>query len=543
MKLKFFVIFSLFWGFFALSIADAPDSSSVMKKMVVMTDSVKLATDVYLPEGTAPFPCILVRTPYNKENVKKAAFRFVQDGYAVVVQDTRGKFLSEGKFYAFRYERTDGLATLEWMKSQPWCNGKIAGWGGSYVGYTQWAISDHLDVLLPDFTSADLYDLAYPGGLFSLATTFNWGLVVNAKTVLPLPPEKIAKSYYSLPLSVADDSTGKTNQFLDDWLQHPLRDEYWEALNQRGPVQAPVLSCAGWYDIFLLALLNDLEAFHENGHPDNHLIIGPWAHGKMAVELDFGGSEKTGNRGEFQRRFLRKHLKGEDIQIIQPPFKKNRYSLFIMHRNEYYGCDKWPPSAVKFRPIFLGPEQTLVNKTPSATEILAYTYNPLKPYPNSGGTFLGGGVGPAWQNKNTSRTDQVVFESAILDTALVLLGPIDATLFVRTDAPATDFIACLQDVYPDGKILNIQEGGVSVKMDPLSQGRVRKLDFSLWATGYQLNPGHKLRVVVTSSWFPRFARNLNDGKPIFEADSPREAHQEVFIGAQYPSKIILPILR
>lgn len=526
---------------FGASAATLPDSSVISQKnqMVTMPDSVKLATDVYLPGSNPPFPCILVRTPYNKDGVQSAAQDFAKNGCAVIVQDTRGKFASEGVFYAFQHERADGLATLAWLRKQPWCNGKVAGWGGSYVGYTQWAISDFLDVLLPDFTSADLYDLIYPGGLFSLATAFSWGLVVDAKTVNPIPPDKIIASFRILPLSAADDSV-KPNQFLDDWLRHPQRDEYWESLNQRGPVAAPVLAIAGWYDIFLLALLNDLDAFQENGHPENHVVIGPWAHGKMAVELDFG--KATGQRGQLQRRFIQKHLQGEAVEVIQPPFKANKYSLFIMQRNEYFGCDEWPPKAVKFRSLFLASNQSLAPVAPATTSCLKYTYDPRNPYPNLGGTFLGAGVGPAWQNPNTGRTDQLIFETGPLDTALVLLGPLSATLFVRTDAPGTDFIACLQDVYPDGKILNIQEGGASVKMDPRSQNRVRKLDFSLWATGYQVQPGHKLRVAIVSGWFPRFARNLNDGKPIFDAQSPREAHQEVFCGLQYPSHILLPIL-
>ena len=184
MRSKFkvvFVAFVLHFGFCGIS--QGAEHFTKSSEKIVMSDGVKLATDIYLPAQGEKWPCILMRSPYNKNNSKGDGEKFTKMGYAVVIQDTRGKFESEGKFYPFKHDRKDGLATIDWIKSQKWFGGKIAGWGGSYVGYTQWAIADQLDAFVPVVTSANMYDLCYPSGIFSLATAFNWGLAVDSKTV------------------------------------------------------------------------------------------------------------------------------------------------------------------------------------------------------------------------------------------------------------------------------------------------------------------------------------------------------------------------
>jgi len=529
---------------------NAQESNSEAKDYVLksdlhveMADGIHLATDIYLPREEGQFPCVLIRSPYNKNHSKKDAEWFVQQDVAVVVQDTRGKFASEGKFYPFWHERCDGLACVEWIRRQPWFGGKIGGWGGSYVGYTQWAISDALDALTPLLTSAEMYGLIYPGGLFSLASAFNWGLVVNAQKNNPIPPQKILDAYGRLPLSVADDSTGFPNQFLDDWLRHEIEDHYWQRMNHRGPVTAPVLSVAGWYDIFLKSQITDFQKLDSGIHPASRLIIGPLVHGKPAVEMDWGGEEKTGDFQGLARQFLVAQLTDASKDWLLPPFKPNRYSLFIMQRNEYYGCDKWPPKSVSFQSYYLNDNQKLSPAPSSEKSKVEFTYDPMNPFISKGGTFLGVGVGPAWQNDNLNRKDQAAFESEVFEQPLTLLGPIDAVIYCRTDAPATDFIACLQDVYPDGQILNIQEGGTSVSGDTTCTSRFRRAELSLWATGYEIAKGHKLRLVLTSSLFPRFNRNLNNAESIFEARKSRVARQEIYFGKDHPSRVILPVLK
>ncbi len=511
----------------------------LLKDSIETTGGIKLATDIYLPDRNNPYPTLLVRTPYKKDNLKNNAIDFTKQGYAVVVQDCRGKFGSGGKFYAFKDEREDGLKTIEWIKKQPWFNGKIAGYGGSYVGYTQWAVSDRLDAVCAELTSADIYDLIYPQGLFSLATAFNWGLPVDARKSNPISSEKILKSYWYLPLSLADDSTFKDNRFINDWLQHENRDDYWQFINHRGIAKGPVLSIAGWYDIFLLAQLNDFIALDKkNPHAENRIVIGPWCHGKQSFRNEYGGQEKTGDRVALQRRFLAKSISGKEAEVLKAPFTNNKYNFFIMERNEYFGSESWPPKEVEKVDFFLDKDK-LSRKAPHKTRQSEFVHNPLDPYPCLGGTYLGMEVGPAVQNDNTNRNDQLVFESDVLTAPLTLLGSVSASLYVSSTVEKTDFIILLQDVFPNDTIINIQEGGKQVATDP---NKITKISLESWPTGYQINPGHKLRVVITSSWFPRYNRSLNTGEPIYSAKESSKAIQTIYLGSEYPSKIILPLL-
>ncbi|SFU60576.1 hypothetical protein SAMN05216364_10356 [Porphyromonadaceae bacterium KHP3R9] len=511
---------------------------------LLLTDSVetssgiKLATDIYLPDHESIYPTLLVRTPYKKENVKSGAIGFVKKGYAVVVQDCRGKFGSEGEFYAFNNEREDGLKTVEWIKKQSWSNGKVAGYGGSYVGFTQWAISDQLDAVCAEMTGADVYDLIYPQGLFSLATAFNWGLTVDAKTTNPISPEQIQESYWYLPLSVADDSTYKENRFINDWLLHEKRDKYWQSVNHRGIAKGPVFSIAGWYDIFLLTQLEDFIIHDKkNPHPDNKMIITPWGHGPQALKNEYGGTDKTGNRGLLLEQFLDKVLSGKGEIKLEAPFTNHKYNFFIMERNEYVGSETWPPKGVKKTDYFLG-ERSITKTVPDNSAKLSFVYNPEDPYPSLGGTFIGMDVGPAVQNKNIERADQWVFESEVLDSTLTLLGSISASLYVSSTVVNTDFIIMVQDLFPNDTIVNIQEGGREVSLEP---GKISKIEIESWPTGFQLNRGHKLRIVITSSWFPRYNRNLNTDEPTYLARDSKKAVQTIYLGPGHPSKITLPV--
>ncbi|MHC4395959.1 MAG: CocE/NonD family hydrolase [Planctomycetota bacterium] len=528
-------------GFCQDSQQKADDSKYVVRNnFITMDDGVQLATDIYLPVEKGKFPCILMRTPYSKAGARSGGKRFAENGFVLVAQDCRGKYASEGKFYPFANERRDGLATVKWIREQSWSNGKVGGWGGSYVGYTQWAISDELDAMTPGLSGADFYDLFYPGGLFSLHLAVHWGFLVDNQTRNEVGAEELSAGCMILPLSVADDLTVKDSRFFDDWISHPLHDEYWEKLSHRGRARCPVLLVGGWYDILLIAQLNDFEALDENVCSESRLVIGPWCHGKQAFKNEYGGIEKTGDaRGGLMRRFVSKYVKGEDVKVIGAPFKDKRCNLFIMERNEYYGCDEWPPKATSFINYYIGPDKYFCREVPQEQGRLEYTYDPANPYPNKGGTILRENVGPALQNENLSRADQVVFETEVLESPLTLLGPIGATLYVSSDVVSTDFIVCLQDVFPNSNIINIQDGGTTVKFEGAG---VKKADVSVWATGYQVNPGHKLRAVITSSLFPRFNRNLNSGEPIFSAKTIKKAHQKIYFGPAYPSAITLPVL-
>ncbi len=516
--------------------ADEEEAFSKSEVIVAGADTARLATDLYLPKGAGPFPCILLRTPYNKNGAKGDAEKFVNQGYAVVVQDCRGTGKSGKSFYPFRYERADGLAALAWIRRQPWSNGRIGGWGGSYVGYTQWVISDQLDAVTALVTTADMYDAFYPSGLFSLATSLNWGLIMNHPQV---KSQQLLAAYNRLPLSIVDDSTGAANAFLEDWLRHETNDSYWRSFSFRKPVTTPVLSIAGWYDMFLEAQIKDFINLGKKRHPDSRLIIGPYAHGQIAIPTDYGDAAKLDRFMGLARAFVDNHIKHLDATTATSDSLMSRpFAFFIIHANKWVMSKQWPPEQSKPVRYYLGAEGTLSTHKPTKAERATFVYDPQNPYPSLGGTFLGIGVGPAWQNSNVERTDQAVFESDTLSAPLTLLGPLQVELYVASDAASTDFFACLQDVQPDGKIVNIQEGGQQVR----GGKKIRRIRFSLWAAGYQLAVGHKLRVVICSSLFPRYNRNLNNGEPIYSAAHSRIANQTISWGPKHPAHLTLPII-
>ena len=504
-----------------------------LEYLVYMSDSAALCTDVYVP-GKGKYPTILVRTPYNKETEKWMGKAFGLYKINIVIQDVRGRYKSEGTFYPFLNERADGLKTIDWIKKQPWSNGKIGGWGGSYVGYTQWCISDSLDFLSPVLSGADIFDLFYPDGVFSLQSAFTWAAHNSSSTETSIAYEKIRKAYNILPLSAAADSIGGA-EFIHDWLAHEREDAYWKNLNYRGITKAPVLSIAGWYDIFLMAQIKDFLSLPER-NPASRLVIGPWCHGKQAYPNEYGGLKKTGNPRKIFA-YTVKVCKGRKARL-STPLTDAPINLFIMERNEYVGADTWPPKETQLTPFYLHPDRTLQESTGQTNDSIAFLYNPSLPFPSSGGTVLGDSAGPALQNRTENRNDMVIFDKQIDSIPLILLGPVSATLYLSSNVKCTDAVVCLQDVFPDGKIINIQEGAAHIEFEK-KLPEPKKV--SVWATGYQVNPGHKLRVIITSSWFPRFNRNLNACNDIKTATQVLPARQVLFLGSTYPSCIHLPV--
>ena len=540
MKKVFFLI--IFLASVLLMTSTQAQSQSVELKpgkneiTIKMADGISLATDVYLPEKKGRFPTVLVRTPYNKSSEAWMEKAYGKLGIAAVVQDVRGKFKSNGEYYAFINERPDGLQTLRWIREQPWSDGTVAGWGGSYVGFTQWAISDSLSFLTPLLTGANLYDLLYPDSLLSLHLAFVWGFLNASQTMNAITTEKLAASMTILPLSVSDDSTVKDIPFINDWLNHEKYDNYWQKMDFRGMTKSPVISVAGWYDIFLKSQIADFEALALTGNKENRMIIGPWCHGNQGEKNEYGGEEKTGKTSMISK-YMNDFLAGKKIKLTTP-LKDEKYNLFIMERNEYVGSDCWPPKNTSITPYYLGPSGYIGKTRYKENCELSYVYDASDPYPNIGGTILGTDVGPARQNKNISRKDQLVFEMEVTDKPLILLGPVTATLWLSSDVPCTDFIVSIQDLFPDGKIINIQEGGAKVRFQSLLP---EKKEISVWATGYQINTGHSIRVIIASSWFPRFNRSLNTCEQIYSATTIIKANQKVWFGNETPSSVNLPV--
>ncbi len=404
------------------------------------------------------------------------------------------------------------------------------------MGYTQWAIADQMQAMVPLVTTANMYEALYPNGILSLSTALNWGLAVDSKTANTIKPEKMVAAYSILPLSLADDSTWAQNKFWDDWLKHEREDEYWNLINHRPLKATPMYSVAGWYDIFLPAQIKDFVSQGSLRHPESKLVIGPFAHGQILLETDWG------EHGTFQRHeknifeFLSNQLNATSYQI-QP---EKPFSFFIIHKNEWIEAETWPPANVCPTRFYLNESGLLSQQWPEGEKVYEFAYDPLDPFPSLGGSFLGVGVGPALQNPNSKRNDQVVFQSEALVAPLVLLGPIEATVYFASDAFHTDLFVSLQEVRENGDIINIQEGGVKVN---LTNNHPQKVDIPIWPTGYQINAGHKIRVAITSSLFPRYNRSLNTGEAIFHAFQYKTTRQKIYAGHEYPSSVSLPVYK
>ena len=328
-----------------------------------MREGTRLAANVFRPKSEGAFPVILMRTPYGKMDEKfPDAKRYTRAGYAMVVQDCRGRGKSEGVWDPFRFDGQDGFDTQEWVGHQSWCNGDIGTAGGSYVGWTQWAPapahSKYVKAMVPVVPFGDAYDLAYTGGAFQLALLMGWGTAVGG---VALSPEKLQEAFRHLPLQNFGDQFEKKVPYLNDWIQHSSFDDYWKqrGINyQYADVTVPILNIGGWYDIFSKVTL-DLVAQVRAGSRDRGVrrnecvILGPWTHGvgaRKVGELDFG-SAAASKIGDYQFRWLEYWLKGHETGVQDWP----AYYLFTMGENQWRGENEWPLKRTEFTPYYLLP--------------------------------------------------------------------------------------------------------------------------------------------------------------------------------------------
>jgi putative CocE/NonD family hydrolase len=348
--------------------------------------------------------------------------------------------------------------------------------------------------------------------------------------------------------------------FFKDWVEHPDRDAFWadiDGQNRAQSLKAPVLLMAGWYDPFLPTQLNDFMHVRQSGEPGvagrSRLIIGPWTH---ASEVTFPDGTKAEN---FRRQSLAVSLPWFDENsglAISPPVANSPVRLFVMGKNEWRAEQEWPLARTQYTPYFLGSvrsansvtgDGTLNAVAPIAKEPAdSYTYDPLHPVPTAGGAMIGPAAGIARQNEVESRGDVLVYITPSLNQDVEVTGPISLILYVSTTAPNTDFTAKLVDVHQDGSAFNISEGILRRSYQEV-QGRsaaekVYEIHLNLWPTSMVFFKGHRIRLEVSSSNFPRFDRNPNTGNRIASELKVISAKQTVRHGLEYPSRLILPII-
>ena len=540
---------------------------------IPMRDGIELAANISRPKAEDKFPVILVRTPYGKGNGEDDDGRYhARRGYAFVIQDCRGTGQSAGAWEPGVNERADGLDTHKWILQQDWCNGNIATSGGSYLGFTQWIVApDTGDWHKAMFTLVPLMDwykdLAYIGGAFGLGTNMGWGSEMLKPTEgegAGLPDGwDIDKAYRHLPLSRWDETVGYKVQFMRDWIAHPQYDSYWARVSIAGranDIAVPNITLSGWYDIFVSQAFEYVRAVRETSQSDIarkhcHLIVGPWAHGPnwMAGERNFGANAGI-DVEKLQEKWFGYWLKDEGSVDDLPP-----YRIFVMGANEWRDENEWPLARTQYTPYYfhsLGSANSLKGDgmistaKPGDEPADTFVYDPARPVPTHGGCLLfGDKFGAQDQREIEKRDDVLIFTSQKLSEALEVTGPVKVVLYAASSAPDTDWTAKLVDVYPDGRAFNLCDGIIRARYrdsakEPtlIEPGKIYRYEVDLWVTSNVFLAGHRIRVEISSSNFPRLDRNPNTGHK-FGADAElRKATQKVYHDTRHASHIILPVI-
>ncbi len=521
----------------AESVAPAATTQAVR-----MRDGIELSTDVYLPDAPPPFPVVLLRSPYSKAMGGEIGRGGARHGYAIVIQDTRGRFASKGENLPFHADGWsdgwDGFDTVKWIAQQPWCNGRIGTYGGSALGITQYQLAgsgtdrvacQHVTVAAPDLYEGGIYR----GGVFRKAMIEDW-------------------------LRVSQFSP----KALEIWTAHPNYDAYWQArdLNRRLKyVRWPILHIGGYFDIFAQGTIDALLGCQERGGAGargrQKLLLGPWTHGVLtdkAGELTFPDAKRPPNQVQDEFRWFDCHLKGQDNGVDELP----PVTYYVMGDvtdanapgNAWRTANAWPPVPTRPTRYYLHEDRTLSASAPAGTGALAYVYDPTNPAPTIGGYELTLPAGPRDQRALEQRPDVLVFSTGPLTAPLEVTGRVRARLFASSDAPDTDFLVKLCDVYPDGRSFNICEGILRARHRTslarerlLRPGKVYAFDVDLWSTSIVFNRGHRLRVLVTSSSAPAYDPNPNTGAPFRQGSATRPARNTLHLSKSHPSHLLLPV--
>lgn len=560
---------------------------------VPMRDGTRLVADIYLPSGDGPWPTLLERTPYNKETSSEISLGapeyFASRGYAVVIQDVRGRFKSEGAFYPFQDDgwraNRDGYDTVEWIAAQPWSNGKVGTIGGSYSGATQYQMlptrPSHLTAQFVRESSSDYHtEWVYRGGALELAFSLPWALGVTLSNLAHLVPaeelesrravltgvrDEIETWFSDRPLAPCPFLTGLSDWY-NEWLEHPADGPYWWKWNlglKHQEIETPVYHLGAWFDGFLRGTLENYKGARTRARTESvrnaqKLIIGPWVHGpgnidkRVVGEIDYG-AEAAVQFNPLRLPWFDYWLKGIDNGILDEP----RVRFFTMGANQWQTTSDWPPPDAHPLTLYLsggksGSARSL-NDGRLAWEVSAatdspdsYLYDPDRPVRTRGGGFLGplnGGY-----DQRPVEPEVLTYTSEPLTRDLEVSGPVTATLYAMSSARDTDWIVRLSDVAPDGLSRNVADGILRARYREsaehptlLTPDRVERFEVDCWATSNLFRVGHRIRVAVTSSCFPRWDANPNTGELFGTSKAGVVALNTVFHDAFRPSSITLSV--
>jgi putative CocE/NonD family hydrolase len=556
-------------------------------------DGIKLSSDLYFPVDAGPkLPVILIRTPYNKAPYLKpnsAARAFAGQGYVVAVQDTRGRYTSEGDFTAFAGDVTDGYDTTDWLSKQSWSNSKIGTYGCSYVGDVQILQAQlrhpNLTAMIPQAAGSSIgaagdryyYFGARKAGNLDFASGLGWfsneGNKDRSKPAPKIPDSELRKVWGTLPLLGMSARAGAAPSDWDDIVSRELNDPWWDQfgyLKGKERFNVPALHIGSWYDFGVAEVLLEFNMLRTNAESalarDNQfIVISPTNHCQSETGTTehtvVGGRDLGDARFGFYALYLEwfdHWLKGADNRVTKRP----KVMLYVMGKNAWRGENEWPIARTKYTRYYLHSDGHANSRSGSGTLSTAppkqetpdrYTYDPGNPVPSRGGPICCTGDphadGSYDQSEVESRPDVLVYTTPALEQGVEVTGPLKVVLHAASSAKDTDFSAKLVDVYPDGKAYNVQEGILRARFREgftkkvwMKSGEVYEIPIDLEATSNYFGPGHRIRIEVSSSNFPRFDRNLNTGGKNYDETKWVTAENQVHHSAAHASYILLPVI-
>jgi putative CocE/NonD family hydrolase len=551
---------------------------------IPMRDSTPLMADILRPEGDGPFPVLVYRTPYDKRRAVEEYSIFrkaVERGYAVVIQDVRGRYESGGDFAAYRQEGADGYDTIEWAAAQPWSTGDVGTFGLSYPGAVQWLAAvespPHLKALVPAMTFATPRTFFYSGGVWDLSWIswiwFNIAPDLRVRKGLPGPktPAEAAEQWPRvrdalvgyLPLRGLP-AFKQAAPWYYEWLDHPPADPWWNWAELTGKyqrTQAAVLNLSGWHD----------EAYGPSGAIRNHrgllaarqgraaksrLVIGPWAHGVDGMARTVVGDRDMGDQAtmdydELVLRWMDRHVRGMDNGVD----REARVQVFVMGENRWLEAPRWPLPGTRFQTLFLaGPDTTsrlgrlVATPNRELEEFSVFESDPsspvIDPYAESSGAHD--------YRALTGREDVLTFETSPLEQELRVVGAITADIYLAVEGQDTDLWVRVQDVAPDGTAYNLMNPGLDVLRASyrgqtrlpqlLVPNRIYRLRLDNLLTGNLFRQGHRIRIQISTTFYPWFSRNLHSGDSEIYSDNIQPARITVYHDRRRPSRIVLPVI-
>lgn len=539
---------------------------------IPMRDGIELIADIARPNNTDRHPVILVRTPYNRSNAFIEGEWWAKRGYIFISQDVRGRFDSGGEWNPFFNERKDGFDTIEWIASQPWCDGNVGMIGGSYLGIVQWHAAverpQALKCIVPQVSPPDLFfNIPWDHGIPMLLGAVWWAHLVSKPKDEPfsvsfaLPnPSGIS----TLPLTKVDDATlGKDVAFFNEWMHKDTWSAYSGAnfLTDISKVKIPVLLISGWWDGDGIGTKMAWERLRETKHEKRWLIYGPWTHAFNTTtrigDIDYGPDAIL----ELESLYLRwfdTWLKGKDVGLSKIP----RARVFVTGINEWRDLSDWPEPDWKLMTLYFrsdGPANglssvgRLSDEKPKDELPDRYTYNPAD-IPTGEDFMKEVSMDPASATTKIEikpyQNDVLIYKSNPLSEPLEIGGPIDIDLFFSTSAVDTDFFGALVDIAPDGtmRLIGIP-GKIRAKYyrsfdkpTLLKPHQIYKLTLRHWDTAHHFAEGHRIGVIIRSSWFPAYARNLNTGEPAATGTRLVAAHQTIYHDWERPSCVRFRVL-